>query len=264
MHRPLRLAPSFTRTFSGPATLGPLKSAELGEEFLVLSNWHSSVIQKLLTLCVCSLHLNWYTRCTPLVRVQARHVALKAPRPNESGNECHYSYFQGECRNPPAFLCNVHGEGSRSRALPSLYGWDRSTSPQMSTHQHAVSHTQRHQVAGSINQGAPTDWCLLQLDHVECGWLHINGSTVVARWTCLNRIEMGRPLSRCLPRVHCRGIQGDSCIHLGCNCSGTHCQTRLGMVPSVQHVSLGLGLEGCTWYTNPGAVSRHTGLGASG
>ena len=74
--------------------------------------------------------------------------------------------------------------------------------PQMSTHQHAVSHTQRDQVAASINQGAPTDWCLLQLNHVECGCLHMDGSTVVARWTCLDRIEMGRPLSEWLPCVH--------------------------------------------------------------
>ena len=73
----------------------------------MLSNWHSSVVQKLQALYVCSPHLDLCTRCTPLVRVQARHVALKAPCPNKSGKECHYSYIQGECESPPAFLC-VH------------------------------------------------------------------------------------------------------------------------------------------------------------
>ena len=91
------------------------------------------------------------------------------------------------------------------------------------------------------------------------GWTNSCGEVDLSR-----TYRDGKTLERMASLCARRGMQVGSHIHLGCNCSGTPCQTRLGMVPSVQHVSLELGLEGCTWYTNLGAVNRHTRLGASG
>ena len=39
-------------------------------------------------------------------------------------------------------------------------------------------HTLRGRVAASTNQSGPPDWCLLRLDHVEYGWLHVDGLTL--------------------------------------------------------------------------------------
>ena len=165
---------------------------------------------------------------------------------------------------PTCIPLHAHGEAIRSMAFPSLYGRDRTTLPQLLIHPHGVNHTLCGRVVASTNQSGPPDWCLLRLDHVGYGWLHVDGLTFVVRWTCHNHTETGRPLNGCLPHVHCRGMQWGSDIHLECNCRGTPCQTRLGVVPPVQHVRLEPRLEGSTWFTNPGVVNRCAKLGASG
>ena len=259
----LRLAPSFPRTFSGLATLVPSRVPSWVKSF-----WcHPTDIAQ----------LSRSSKFVCLFTAPGLVYQVHPSRPSSSETCCTECtmpkrVWQGVppqlhprwMWEPTCIPLHAHGEAIRSRAFPSLYGQDRSTLPQLLIHPYAVNHTLCGWVVASTNQSGPPDWCLLRLGHVGYGWLHVDGLTFVVRWTCLSHTEMGRPLNGWLPHVHCRGMQGGSDIHLECNCSGTPCQTRLGVMPPVQHVSLEPRLEGSTWFTNPGAVNRCAKLGASG
>ena len=259
----LRLAPSFPRTFSGLATLVPSRVPSWVKSFWCRPT-DIAQLSRSSKPCV-SGHRTWIgVPGAPLSSEFKRDMLHWRHHAQTSLARSALQLHPRWMWDTTCILLHAHGEAIRSRAFPSLYGRDRSTLPQLLIHPYAVSHTLRGRVAASTNQSGPPDWCLLRLGHVGYGRLHVFGLAFVVRWTCLNHTETGRPLNGWLPHVHCRGMQGGSRIHLGCNCSGTPCQARLGVVPPVQHVQLEPRLEGPTWCTDPDAVNGCARLGASG
>ena len=128
----------------------------------------------------------------PPIAVQSRQVHFATSVASSTWSQSHSTWLgcSKHQSGPPQTDCCLlqpnHVERDRLHV-------DRTTlvAPQLSTHLCAVSHTQHDWIVASTNQGGPTDYCLLQLDHVECNELHVDRSTPVTKWTCLDRTEMG-------------------------------------------------------------------------
>ena len=149
-----RQAPSFPSTFSGQAMPVPSRAPSWVKSFWCPPSGKAQA-------CSCirpcgSVHHSWIgARWICLVRVPARHAALKAPHPSKSNRERHSSATQGECTNALTLLCMYAAKPSVQEPIHLRTVETGPPKPQMLNHLHAVKHTQRRRVVASTNQRPP-------------------------------------------------------------------------------------------------------------